>query len=279
MRDLGRNLRAFAAAARREWRTALRYPDPFVGALVWPLVIPLLYLFQVHAFAGGSPAAEQAFTARAGTADLAGFLYVGWLVSSWLNTMMVEIGHSLRSQLLQGSVETALLSPASRLAILLGPAPVHGVLGVFTYAAVLVTVVAGYGVHLTATAVLTGLVLLLAAGLAFAMIGAVLANAVLVLRNADPLIDAFRALFAVLCGFTFPLAVLPGWAHQLANRLPPTWVVSSLRSTLLSTPPVWSLLAVLLALAGVAAAVAAVAGGGFALAERYARRTGQLGGY
>ena len=66
------DLRAFWAAARKEWRLLRRYPTMFLGFLFWPIALPLAYVFQARAYAGDSTAALDAFAARTGTAEIAG---------------------------------------------------------------------------------------------------------------------------------------------------------------------------------------------------------------
>jgi len=55
--SLSDDLRAFGAAARKEWRLLRRYPTLFLGFLFWPIILPLSYVLQGQAYAGGSAAA------------------------------------------------------------------------------------------------------------------------------------------------------------------------------------------------------------------------------
>jgi len=271
-------MRPFTATAIREWRTVRRYPDAFLGALMWPLLTPVLYLFQIEAFSGGDDSVRGAFETRAGTAQIAGFLYVGWLVGSWLNTMLTEMSASMRDQLVRGSLEGSLLSPASRVALVFGPAPVYLGLGVLTFVAILATVVLGTGLRPDTVDILKAFGLLMLAGPVLAALGALLANAVLLIRNTAGLVDTVRGLFATLCGFMYPVAVLPDWAERVAHALPPTWAADVLRDVLLrgGSAGVPGFAAAIL---GAAVGVGALTYATFALAERRARHTGTLGGY
>ena len=73
-RSLLADLRAFGAAGRKQWRLLRRCPSLFVGFLFWPIALPLAYVMQARGYAGDSQAAVDAFAARAGTAEIAGFL-------------------------------------------------------------------------------------------------------------------------------------------------------------------------------------------------------------
>ncbi len=76
--DFQADLRAFGAAARKDWRILRRYPGSFLSFIFWPIALPLAFVFQAQAFAGGREDTAAAFAARTGTNEIAGFLFVGW---------------------------------------------------------------------------------------------------------------------------------------------------------------------------------------------------------
>ena len=47
-------------------------------------------------------------------------------------------------------------------------------------------------------------------------------------RWAAPMINGFELGFYVLCGFMFPVTILPGWAQILSGALSPTWATTAL---------------------------------------------------
>jgi ABC-2 type transport system permease protein len=245
-------LPTLAAAARKEWQIIRRYTGLWVQLLFWPLALPLVYVLQAHAYSGGDPKALAAFADRAGTSDLAGFLFVGWSVYMWLSIVLWGPGTQLRQQQVQGQLEAVFLTPASRPAILFGPMAAYLVLSLWQFLIVGLALRFGFGVGLGA---------------------AEAARALAVVAVSVP---ALYGLGAVFCGMTYPIVIVPGWAQQVARSLPPTYVIADFRQVLLRGAGLVQLLpdfAVLLGSGAVLCLAAAIA---FNATERHARRGGAL---
>jgi ABC-2 type transport system permease protein len=277
MRRLRAELRAFAATARKEWLITRRYPMTFVTAVFWPLVLPPFYLFEARGFAGDDPRALAAFADRAGTLDIAAFLYVGWAVSNWLSIVLWGPGTSLRREQVRGSLESMFLAPTSRLVLLLGPAPAHLLVALWTFGVVGVTMWLGFGVPLDVGTIVHALVVIVLATPVLFGIGALFSTLVLRLQDASALVQATRGLFTIFCGITYPIAVLPAWGQVVARALPPTYVLASLRDVVLAGTGLARMAGSLLMLAVLGVLVSAAAVAALAGSERHARRTGRLG--
>jgi ABC-2 type transport system permease protein len=94
-------------------------------------------------------------------------------------------------------------------------------------------------------------------------------------RWAVPMINGFELGFYVLCGFMFPITILPAWAQVLAATLAPTWATTALYA---STDPAgrhdfaaWWAAAIGLSLAYLVAAAWL-----YRLVDRRARLSGEL---
>jgi ABC-2 type transport system permease protein len=127
--------------------------------------------------------------------------------------------------------------------------------------------------------VLRTLAVVLVATPALMGIGALFAIAVLRFSDVGGAIQTTRGVFQVLCGMTFPIAVLPWWARDVALALPPTYVIADVRRTLLAGAGLDALLPDLAVLAAMGVALCAAGVLLFRLAERHARRHGTLGLY
>ncbi|MGW3954241.1 ABC transporter permease [Streptomyces sp. NPDC004752] len=276
--DLGLHAWALVAAAKREWRVARRYPDVLISAIVWPAVTPIVFVFQARAFSGDKAGSGAGGLLPASTAQLAVFLYLGWLVAAWFGLLLTESSASLAGQRVQGSLETTLLSPATRLTLLFGPAPVLIVTGLLSYLAVMLSLVWGFGAHVPLSSALAGGAVLLLAGPALAAIAAVAGTTTLFMRRSGGLVDIARAVSVAFCGFTTPMAILPGWAERIGRVLPPTWTVDALRNAVFGVPsqPDWPRLVLLLS--GTFLGVALLSLAAFAVGEHRGRRAGTLGG-
>ena len=279
MSNVSLGIRAFAAAALKEWRIMRRYPAGFIGILFWPLILPGVYVLQANGFSGGDPRALAAFAARTGTLEVAGFLYVGGAIYMWLSVVLWGPGTSLREEQMRGSLESLFLTPASRLVILFGPAPAYLAQALWMFLVIGVALVALFHVHLTGLMILRTLVAIAIGIPAFLGIGALFATAVLRFKEVDGLVQAVRGLFQILCGMTFPIIVLPEWGRMIARALPPTYVIGDVRAMLLNGETLASRASDFAILLAIALAMTIAAMIVFRWSEGSYRRSGALGQY
>jgi ABC-2 type transport system permease protein len=273
------DLRAFGAAALKEWRLLRRYPTLFTGFLFWPIALPLAYVFQARGYAGDSQAALDAFAARAGTTEVAGFLFVGWAAYMWISMILWGPGTALRTEQVRGSLEALFMTPVSRLVILFGPLLSQVVWAVWMFGIVAATMTVVFGVDIALASALRALVVIGVAVPALYGLGALFAAIVLRYGEVSALVQGVRGVFTVFCGMSFPIVVLPEWGRAVALALPPTYLIGDLRRVLLAGAGLSELvpsLAVLLALGLLLCGLAVVA---FRRTERYARRGGSLAQY
>jgi ABC-2 type transport system permease protein len=273
------DLRAFGAAAIKEWRILRRYPSLFIGFLFWPIALPTAYVFQARGFAGDSQATVDAFAARAGTAEIAGFLFLGWAAYMWISMILWGPGTALRTEQVRGTLEALFMTPVSRLVILFGPVVSQVVWALWMFAIVGATMTLVFGVEITLVEILRALAVIVVAVPALYGLGALFASVVLRFGEVSALVQAVRGVFTVFCGMSFPIIVLPEWGRAIALSLPPTYLIGDLRQVLLIGADLVSLipdLAVLLALGLFLCGLAVVA---FRRTERYARRGGSLAQY
>jgi ABC-2 type transport system permease protein len=273
------DVRAFGAAARKEWRLLRRYPSLFLGFLFWPIVLPLSYVLQGQAYAGDSSAASQAFLERTGTLQVAGFLFLGWAAYMWISMVLWGPGTALRTEQVRGSLEAVFMTPASRLVIIFGPAVSQIVWALWMFGVVGLALWLLFGVPFTVLTIARAVAVILLAVPALYGLGALFASVVLRFGEVSALVQAVRGVFTVFCGMTFPIVILPEWARAVAYSLPPTYLIGDLRSVLLTGSTLVDLvpdLALLLAIGLLLCAAAVVA---FRRTERFARAVGSLAQY
>ena len=273
------DLRAAAAGAVAFARIQARYPLQMAGLLVWPLLLPGVYVLQARAFAGGSGAASLAFAQRAGTGSVAGFLLVGFAMYMWISNVLWGPGTNLRQQQQGGQLEAMYLTPASRAAILYGPSAGFFVVSMLMFAVVGLATRFLFGVPITVPGALRALVVLAIAVPAMYGMAGVFAVAALVIRETHGMVQVLRGTFQVLSGLTFPIVVLPDWARSIALELPPTRALGALRAVLLSGAELAATGKDLVFLAAAGLLLCATGVVAFQLAERYARSTGGLAQY
>ena len=277
--DIAADLRAFGAASIKEWRTLRRYKGTFLSFIFWPIALPLAFVFQAQAFAGGRTDTMDAFAARTGTNEVAGFLFVGWATYMWLSIILWGPGTSLRTEQIRGSLEAIFLTPASRLVVLFGPAISQLIWAVWIFVVVGVALWIGFGVSIGPLEALRALTVIAIGIPALYAIGALFAAVVLRFGEVSSLVQAVRGLFTAVCGMSFPIIVLPEWAQRVALSLPPTYLIADLRAVLLNGAGIGRVVGDLLVLTGMGAVLALLAIFAFKRTEQYARRGGRLAQY
>lgn len=256
-----------------------RYKGTFLSFVFWPIALPLAFVFQAQAFAGGRADTAAAFAARTGTSEVAGFLFVGWATYMWLSLILWGPGTSLRTEQVRGSLEAIFLTPASRFVVLFGPAASQLIWAIWIFMVVGVALRAGFGVEIGPLEALRALVVIAVGVPSLYAIGALFAAVVLRFGDVSSLVQAVRGLFTAVCGMSFPIVVLPDWGQRVAMALPPTYVIADLRAVLLAGAEIGHVIGDLLVLGAMGGALAVLAMIAFRRTERYARRGGRLAQY
>jgi ABC-2 type transport system permease protein len=273
---LAADVRAFIAAARKELRQQRRYPTLFLGLLFWPVLLPASWVLTGQAYSGNDAQALAAFAERAGSTNVAGFVFVGYAMYMWLSTLLWGPGAALRQEQVRGSLEAVFLTPASRLVPLFGPGVATLIPMSLTFVIMGVALWLFFGVVPPVGAVLQAAVVVVLAIPALYAIGALFAASVLRFGEVAPLVQLVRGIFVLACGITFPVAMLPVWAQVLAWLMPPTYIVEDMRRVLLRGADLGEVgphIVIVLTLAMVTAGLAVVV---FRFVEKSARRTGML---
>ena len=277
MNPLAADLRAFVAAARKELRQQRRYPTLFLGLLFWPVLLPASWVLMGHAYSGNDPAALAAFAERAGSPDVAGFVFVGYAMYMWLSSLLWGSGTALRQEQMRGSLEAVFVTPASRLVPLFGPGVAMLIPMSLTFVIMGVALWAFFGVVPPLAAVLQAAVVVITGVPALYAIGTLFAASVLRFGEVGPVVQLVRGMFVLACGITFPVAMLPLWAQVWAWLMPPTYIVEDLRRILLrgaNLADVGPHIAIVLTIAALIALLAVFV---FRALETSARRSGMLG--
>lgn len=277
--DLVADLRAFGAAARKDWRILRRYPGSFISFIFWPIALPLAFVFQAQAFSGGREDTVAAFASRTGTNEIAGFLFVGWSAYMWLSLILWGPGTSLRTEQIRGSLEAIFMTPASRLVILFGPAVSQLIWAAWIFVVVGLALWIGFGVTIGPFEALRAFAVILVATPALYAIGALFAAVVLRYGEVSALVQGVRGLFTALCGMSFPIVVLPDWAQTVALSLPPTYLIADVRAVLLTGSELGGIAGDLAILTGMGGLLSLLAVFAFRRTERHARRGGRLAQY
>jgi ABC-2 type transport system permease protein len=274
---LAADLRAFVAAARKELRQQRRYPTLFLGQLFWPVMLPASWVLMGQAYSGNDPQALAAFAERAGSSNVAGFVFIGYAMYMWLSSLLWGAGTSLRQEQVRGSLEAVFVTPVSRLVPLFGPGVATLIPMSLTFVVMGVALWLFFGVVPPFTAVAQAAVVVVMGVPALYAIGALFAASVLRFGEVGPIVQLIRGMFVLACGITFPVAMLPVWAQVCAWLMPPTYIVDDIRRLLLQGASLTELLPHIAIVLSIASLVALLAVFLFRYLETSARRTGMLG--
>jgi ABC-2 type transport system permease protein len=271
-------LRSLAAVVRKEWLNFVRYPSWIIAMFVWPVIFPAAYILGARALAGPDGSGLQAFVKLAGTGDYLGYIVVGTTIWMWQNIVLWNVGFSLRNEQLRGTLESNWLTPTGRFSYLLG----SGITQLFVML-VFLTISAlefslFFGVRLRGD---TGLVLLvlLAAIPSIYGLGFAFASLVITAKEANAFVYLVRGAVMIFCGITYPISLLPGWMHRLADWLPQTYIIHGMRTAILTEAGLSSLQSDLLHLLAFGLAWLVIGYALFNWMERRARQTGAIGQY
>ena len=274
---LAADLRAFVAAARKELRQQRRYPTLFLGQLFWPVMLPASWVLMGHAYSGNDPQALAAFAERAGSTNVAGFVFVGYAMYMWLSSLLWGAGTALRQEQVRGSLEAVFVTPVSRLVPLFGPGVATLIPMSLTLVVMGVALWLFFGVVPPLGAVAQAAVVVVMGVPALYAIGALFAASVLRFGEVGPIVQLIRGMFVLACGITFPVAMLPLWAQVWAWLMPPTYIVDDIRRLLLQGATLSELFPHIAIVLSIASLVALLAVFVFRYLETSARRTGMLG--
>lgn len=226
------NVRAMTAIARKDFIQYTRYPMNAVFNVLQPLIwlTPVYFLGQTFA----SDAGNVGFAGYSGTTDYMSFILIGTVLMNFVTTVFWGMGYSLKTEMDAGVLESNWVAPVSRpvflvgrtlanIVITTGMSVVMLILGAWLFGfSVSGNVLAAIGVAIPMLIALYGF------GFAFAAI-------VLLMRDANTMIDVSNFLVSLLSGSQFPVTVLPTLVLLVSLALPLTYGFDAVRGLLLGT--------------------------------------------
>jgi len=225
-------LRALFVIARKDWKVFWRYPLNAVSNILQPIIWVTPVYFMGKAFSTNGQA--LGFAAYSGSGDYMSFILLGTVLSNFILTVFWGMGYALKEDMDTGVLESNWLTPVSRILILVGRTLAS--LLTTTITSLLMLAIAGalFGFRPTGNtlaAFLTAIPMLLGLyGFGFAFAGIVL-----LMREANTLVDVSSFLVQGLSGANFPVKSLPYWLIPISLMLPLTYGFDAVRGWLLKT--------------------------------------------
>jgi ABC-2 type transport system permease protein len=230
--NLRTQLRALFVIARKDWKVFWRYPLNAVSNIFQPIIWITPVYFMGKAFSTNGQA--LGFQAYSGTGDYMSFILLGTILSNFILTVFWGMGYALKNDMDAGVLESNWLTPVSRLLMLVGRTLTSLLTTAITSMVMLVIAALLFGFHPTGNtlaAFLTAIPMLIGLygfGFAFAAL-------VLLMREANTLVDVSSFLVQGLSGTNFPVQSLPSWLIPVALALPLTYGMDAVRGWILKT--------------------------------------------
>ena len=270
------NVHALGAIAVAEWKKYWRYPLNALARSLEPLVWVAPLYFMARVFSVGDQA--QGLAAYTGSGDYMSFVLLGTVLINFILAVFWGMGYSLKNDMDVGVLEANWLTPMPRLLLLVGRTITNLLTTGISSAVMLALAAVLFGFRPTGSALAAVLVavpmLLGLYGFGFAF-----AALVLVLREANMLVDTTSFLVQTFSGANFPVQALPRWLLPLSLALPTTYGLDAIRGLLLGTRTLLPLGAEIALLLGFMFAMLGLGWLTFRALERRVRRLGTLGQY
>jgi len=264
-------LRAVLAIARKDWLHFFRYPLNALFRVIEPIAWLTPVYFLGRSFAG--PSGSSGFAAYTGTADYMSFILIGAVLASYIAAVFWGMGFALKNEMASGVLESNWMAPIPRLLFLAGQTLASLAITTINSLGMLALAWLLFGFQISGSLASAALVLvpmlvaLYGFGFAFAAI-------VLLLREANTLIDVSNYLISMLSGSQFPVNVLPRFLLPLSLAIPLTYGFDAVRGYLLGTR---TLLPIEQELAILALFMVVTVPLGYLIFKRIERRCKQLG--
>ena len=240
------------------------YPIPLIGSGI----------YQYYAL--GNNATVSGLLAKYGFTSLSGIVILGIVVYLLYNRILQVMGRSFQTERWSGTLETILLTPASKFMIVLA----NGLTALVESSPLIFAVVilswAAYGFQTDITSpllfvfvVISTMVSLLSMGIFFS--GVYLASTLM-----EQLTGAIQSPLRFISGTTYPVTALPLVLQYVAFLFPITYSIQVLRESVLTGAGFYAAAGYLASLYASSVAFALVGYAVFVLVERRLRRSGEI---
>ena len=156
----------------------------------------------------------------------------GLAVLSYFMTNFSSLANAIRSEQLQGTLESVLMTPISVPGLIVASSALDFIAATFYSSLYLIFGAVFFGVTYQGSYLLAFLILILTT-LVFASLGILSASFAMVFKKADPVAVLLGTGTAVFSGVFFPPQLLPGTMQQISKLLPATYGLTAIRGVLI----------------------------------------------
>ncbi len=270
-RTFGSHLRAVFAIAKKDALHFFRYPLNALFRVLQPIIWLAPVYFLGKSFAG--PGGNSGFAGYAGTADYMSFITIGAVLSSFVSSVFWGMGYSLKTEMDSGVLESNWLTPLPRPLFLIGQTIAS--LALTTLTSTGIVLLGGWLFRFRVTGnAFAALLVMIPLLLALYGFGFAFAGLVLLLKEANTLVDVSDYAVSLLSGSQFPVQVLPPPLLTISLALPLTYGYDAVRGLLLGST---TLLPIPVEVGILLVFMAGMGALGYAVFKRVERRCQRLG--
>ena len=235
---LSSHLRALSALIRKDWKQYWRYPLNAVSSVFQPLIWIAPIYFMGLAFSVNGKAIG--FSQYSGTTDFMSFILLGTVLENFINAVFWGMGYALKNDMDSGVMESNWLTPIPRLLILVGHSVTNLLVTMITSAGMLLFGGLLFGFHASGD-VFRAFIPIIPMMLGLYGFGFAFAAVVMLLREANALVDMSSFLVQIFSGSNFPVNALPKFLLPSALALPLTYGLDAIRHYLIKTQTIVSI--------------------------------------
>jgi ABC-2 type transport system permease protein len=226
------------AIAAKDWKQYWRYPLNAVSSVFQPIIWLTPVYFMGQAFSVNGQA--QGFAGYSGTTDFMSYILIGTLLTNFINSVFWGMGYSLKEDMDAGVMESNWLTPIPRLLILVGHSLTNLTVTAGTSGLMVIIAALLFGFRVTGD-VLMAFVPVIPMMIGLYGFGFAFAALVLIMREANTMVDVSSFLLQIFSGTNFPVNSLPKWLLPVSLALPLTYGLDASRGILLKIPTILSL--------------------------------------
>ncbi len=158
-----------------------------------------------------------------------GYVLLGMAFFSYTGVGLGSFSSRIRTEQLQGTLESLLLTPTRSTTLLLGMVLWNFIVASFNLIIYLLFAVFVFKIDFSNANLLSCTVILLLTVVSFSCLGIISASFTLVFKRGNPLTWLINTLEGLLGGVYFPVKVMPGFLQLLAKFLPITYAIRALQ--------------------------------------------------
>jgi len=251
------------------------------GLIAFNLAVPLFFVFTSWVISTFMPQTAF-FPSTTGTGDYMSYLAIGFAFTGFIFSAAFGGSNAIRGEQEHGTAELVFVTPANKIAWLLGKMMGQLIFGVINFSIVLFLGFIIYGFHPEVQPNIPVAILsILLTVIAMTSFGFVFAGVCFLAKRSEELSQVLWPMLTFFCGLAFPIGILPEWGKTIAYMIPLTWGIDATRKALLLGAGI-SDTSVLIAIGILSALTVALLPIGallFSKLEKAAKKTGTLGTY